>query len=121
MSFNTLAVRIKEQRKKRGYSQQEMASMLGMTRSNFGSYEIGRIQPPSMVLEKIADLLDTSTDYLLGKTESSLPSDAEERFVDSLDLADEDIIAKFNLKLDGRALSPEQIKMTVAFLRSIQG
>lgn len=36
-------------------------------------YEIGRIVPPADILVKLADCLNTSVDYLLGRTDSISP------------------------------------------------
>lgn len=65
----SLGRRIRELREKRGFTQKYMADRLGMGRSNFGHIENDRVNPSSDDLEKIADILNTSTDYLLGRTE----------------------------------------------------
>ena len=44
-----------------------MADKLGMGNSNFGHIENDRVVPTSASLDRIADLLGTSTDYLLGR------------------------------------------------------
>lgn len=117
----SLGERIKYFRGKRGFSQDDMAQKLDMKRANFSSYETDRNIPPSNVLSKIADILGTSTDYLLGKTENPLPVDSTEReFLEALDLGDEELASQFGLKLDGKELTKEQIKMVVAFLRTLR-
>lgn len=119
--MSSLGDRIKLLRGKRGLSQEDMATKLAMKRANFSSYENDRNVPPSNVLSKIADILGTSTDYLLGKTENPLPADATEReFLEALDLGDEEWASQFGLKLDGKELTKEQIKMVAAFLRTIR-
>ncbi|UHA76128.1 helix-turn-helix domain-containing protein [Paenibacillus sp. 481] len=65
--------RIKQLRMKHGLSQDDVAHTLGMKRANVANYEAGRTTPPSDVLGRIADLLHTSSDYLLGRIEHSLP------------------------------------------------
>ncbi|MFD1953764.1 helix-turn-helix domain-containing protein [Paenibacillus thailandensis] len=117
---DTLGKRIRNFRKKRNLSQDELADLIGKTRSNVSSYETDRSAPPSDVLAKLAEIFGTSTDYLLGKTQSSLPADAKDRFVDSLDLGNDDMLEKFDLILDGKVLDKEQFKMAVAFLRTLQ-
>lgn len=60
-------LRIKELRIKNGLSQDQLAEKLGMNRVNISHYERGKITNiPSDVLTKIADILNTHTDYLLG-------------------------------------------------------
>lgn len=117
----SLGERIKYLRGKRGFNQEDMAQKLDMKRANFSSYENDRNIPPSNVLSKMADILGTSTDYLLGKTENPLPADSTEReFLEALDLGDERCASQFGLKLDGKELTQEQIKMVVAFLRTLR-
>ncbi|MCY9529142.1 helix-turn-helix domain-containing protein [Paenibacillus alvei] len=69
----TLGARLKELRRRRGYTQDQMAEKLGMNRANFSNYERGVATPPSDILPTIADILDTTTDYLLGRTNNSMP------------------------------------------------
>jgi len=67
----TLGSRIKEYRRKRGFTQSQMADKLNMTEANFSSYERDKSIPPSEKLFQIASILNVSTDYLLGRTEKS--------------------------------------------------
>lgn len=48
-----------------------MAKYLGITRTGYNKYESGDIKPVRK-LNELADLFDVSTDYLLGREESSL-------------------------------------------------
>ena len=68
----TIGARIKELRNRRGLTQDQIAEKLNMNRANFSHYERDTAVPPSEVLGKIADILNTSTDYLLGRTELDL-------------------------------------------------
>ncbi|SHN87981.1 helix-turn-helix domain-containing protein [Desulfitobacterium chlororespirans] len=68
----TLGSRIREYRLKRGLTQSQIAEKLNMTESNFSSYERDKSVPPSEVLNKIADYLNVSTDYLLGRKKLKL-------------------------------------------------
>ncbi len=65
----SIGERIKELRARRGLSQDRIAELLEMSRANFSHYERNIAVPPSEVLSKIADILFTTTDYLLGRTE----------------------------------------------------
>lgn len=67
--MSTLGSRIKKLRTEKGITQGYIADKLGMGRSNVGHIENGRTTPTSEALDKIADILDTTTDYLLGRTE----------------------------------------------------
>ncbi|ANS73701.1 XRE family transcriptional regulator [Paenibacillus yonginensis] len=65
----SLGERIRERRKQLGFTQLEIAQQLNMGRSNFGHIENGRVIPSSTDLDKLADILQTKPDYLLGKTD----------------------------------------------------
>ncbi|WP_238190817.1 helix-turn-helix domain-containing protein [Paenibacillus sp. L3-i20] len=117
---DTLGSRIRRLRKKSGLTQEEIAAMLGKTRPAFTQYELDNNVPPSETLSHLASILKTSTDYLMGVSLSSQPADAEDRFVDQLDLSDSQLLTKFDLILDGEVLDKEQFKMAVAFLRTLK-
>lgn len=61
--------RIKYVRLKRGYTQQEIADFIGVTRATVGNYERGNISAPSDAIAKIAEYCDTSTEFLLCMTD----------------------------------------------------
>ncbi|ASS66525.2 helix-turn-helix transcriptional regulator [Paenibacillus sp. RUD330] len=117
---NSMGSRVKNLRKKHGLSQEQLAARIGMTRSALGNYEVDRIVPSSDVLGKIALALQTSTDYLLGLTDSSMPTEAEVRFVDSLDLDNEELMRKFDLKINGEVIPSEHLELALGLLRSLQ-
>ncbi|WP_238794814.1 helix-turn-helix domain-containing protein [Paenibacillus sp. EKM205P] len=59
--------RIQDLRMKRGYTQEYMSEKLDMNRANFSNYERNKAVPPGDKLAEIANILRTSTDYLLGR------------------------------------------------------
>ena len=56
---------IKKLRKEAGYTQESFAKKLGVKRSLIGSYEEGRAEPRLQTVNKIASLLNVSTDVLI--------------------------------------------------------
>lgn len=56
-------------RKNKKLTHQNMADSLGITRQGYGYYENGKREPDLNTLQKLADLLETTTDYLLGRTD----------------------------------------------------
>jgi len=62
-----LAVKLKEERVKKGLTQQQIADLLEVNRITYQGYEKGKHQPDLFMLIKIADTFKTSTDYLLGR------------------------------------------------------
>ncbi|SPF51211.1 XRE family transcriptional regulator (fragment) [Candidatus Desulfosporosinus infrequens] len=68
--------RIRVLRLERGLTQDQMAYKLDMNRANFSHYERDTSSPPCEVLVKIADILNTTTDFLLGRTDTNPPDAA---------------------------------------------
>ena len=56
-------------RKSKGYTAQQMADYLSMGLRAYRNYESGNRFPSADALIKIADKLDVSIDYLLGRDE----------------------------------------------------
>jgi transcriptional regulator with XRE-family HTH domain len=63
--MNSLGDRIKEIRKQKGWSQNELSQKAGVSYAQLSRYEIKGSQPPAEVLNKLADALDTTVDYLI--------------------------------------------------------
>ncbi|WP_339314850.1 helix-turn-helix transcriptional regulator [Paenibacillus sp. FSL R10-2734] len=63
-----LAKRLSDLRTKHNLTQQNMADYLGITRQAYGNYELGKRDVDTVTLANIADKLDTTTDFLLGRT-----------------------------------------------------
>lgn len=59
-------------REKRGYSSDELANLLGIPYTTFKGYENAGREPKYNILIKIADVLNVSTDDLLGRTTNTL-------------------------------------------------
>ena len=70
--------RIRQARKEAGFTQQEMADLLGMTMRGYQNYESNRV--PFRWLDKIGEITGRSGEWLLrGDQEPAIPSDAELR------------------------------------------
>ncbi len=65
--------RIKEIREDKGYTQTEIAKMLGITQRNYSYFETGQTMLTEEILNKIANLYNTSVDYLLYRTDERKP------------------------------------------------
>jgi transcriptional regulator with XRE-family HTH domain len=60
-----LGDRIQELRKQNKLSQVELASKIGVSKSQMIRYENKGVQPPADILNKLADVLSTSIDYII--------------------------------------------------------
>lgn len=59
--------RLRQLRMARHLTQQQMSDMINISLNGYQKYEQGERFPPEMTLIRIADVLDTSIDYLLGR------------------------------------------------------
>lgn len=66
--------RLKELRASREWTQSDLAKKLNVSQQTIGSWEVGRAEPNSDALAKIAALFGTSVDYLLGIDDEKLPN-----------------------------------------------
>lgn len=73
------ASRLRELRIRRGMRQQDLALALGLAQTTVANYENNLRFPDEGVLLRIADLFDTSLDYLLGRVASAPASFARLR------------------------------------------
>lgn len=64
-------MRIKEVRLSKNIQQKELASLVGIAANTLSQYESGKREPDLAMLQKIADALMVSTDYLLGRTDQN--------------------------------------------------
>ena len=91
-----LGNRIQELRKLNKLSQTELANKINLSKSQIIRYETKGVQPPADILNKLADLLNTSIDYLINgdTTEKAISSlkDAEllKQFKEIDSMPDED-------------------------------
>lgn len=62
---------LKNERKKLGYSQKQLAQILNVSQQTVGSWEVGRTEPDAKTLTKLANIFGVSVDYLTGHSPSS--------------------------------------------------
>lgn len=64
---------LKKARINSGFTQKEVAQKIGVGQSTYTNYEAGIREPNGDTLVLIADVLNTTTDYLLGREEKQEP------------------------------------------------
>ena len=62
------SIRLKKLRQAKNLSQDQLAGLLSIDRSTVSAYEQSSRQPPLETLLRIADVFGTTTDYLLGRS-----------------------------------------------------
>ena len=63
--------RLKELRKANGYTIEQFADMVGISKSTLGYYENDKRMPDIEILTRIADTLNVNADYLIGRTNTT--------------------------------------------------
>ncbi|WP_349533999.1 helix-turn-helix domain-containing protein [Leuconostoc citreum] len=104
----TLLSRTKEIAKKRGMSMESLANKVGISKS--GIYQWDKHEPKPTTIDKVADVLHVSTDYLLGRTDEMNPKTAET--IKKADIDDSDLLLAF----DGKDIDEEDKQAIIDLL-----
>lgn len=78
MAESVFSRRLRELRKERRMSQQEIAAALRIHRTTYTKYETGVVTPDQQGLVQLAEMFGVTVDYLLGRTHTAVPDDLEE-------------------------------------------
>lgn len=89
--------RIREARERAGYSQKELAEIIGVAQNTFHGYESGKHDPKTELLSKIATACNVTVDFLLGR-------DTEHPSVIQVDFGHGEMGAKKAPPLSGEAM-----------------
>lgn len=73
MNKNSIGYRILNLRKKKLLTQKELAVKVNVTEATLSRYENNLREPKGEIINRIALALNTTTDYLLGRSNNSLP------------------------------------------------
>ena len=95
-------------REKKRISQISLSIDVGVAQETISSYERGKSLPSADVLIKLADRLDTSTDYLLDRTQ--IATSLEGLTLDDMQVDELELVAKY------RKLSREQKGRVLGFI-----
>ncbi|MBR3772562.1 MAG: helix-turn-helix transcriptional regulator [Clostridium sp.] len=66
--MNDFAGRLRKLRKEQGYTQQQLANLLGVTKSAISMYENREREPELSMIQKIATILNVDMDELAGNS-----------------------------------------------------
>lgn len=87
--METFKIRLKNLRNENKYTQHDIAKLLNIVDSSYAHWEQGRTEPNLIMLEKLANIFQVSTDYLLGiEDEAGISivntslTDEEQRLID---------------------------------------
>ncbi len=116
MKDNKLANRLRELRKSNKLSQSDMAERLNISTSAYGYYEQGKSDLSSETINKIADMFNVTTDYLLGR--SSNPQHSENPKSKAAELEEEFPEGISVLYRANEKLTPEQKEMMLRMIKA---
>lgn len=94
----TLGSRIRELRKSKQMTQEELGKVLKVSKVSISGYENGTREPDTQGLSTLANFFDVSTDYLLGNTNNKHTISSPES---------DDILTMY--KIDTRGLTEDEI------------
>lgn len=79
-----LGQRLRQLRRQRRKTQEEVARALGLKRARYSHYENGRNEPDAELLQKMAAYFDVSVDYLLGNESNDENNKSDLNVIDLL-------------------------------------
>ena len=122
------ARRFRGLRAEKGWTQREMANLLGVSPTTVASWEQEKNNPGLDTLVEIAHLFDVSVDYLLGLTDSKVPAEQyyysvrelkHRGFMVAEALEDTDLI-KFTRKMKAKNITPEILEKVIPLILELK-
>jgi transcriptional regulator with XRE-family HTH domain len=101
----SIGTRIKELRTQKRLKQTELGAIVGLTYVQIGRYELGKAEPSSNMLSKLAKALDTTADYLVNDGENDAAVTAQ--------LTDRELLKQFK---EVELFSPEDKHLVKTFI-----
>ena len=105
--------RLKFLRKQNKLSQEELADKINTTKGTISNYENEYSTPSNELLKDLANVLNTTTDYLLGRTDNPNPPNETFNPMDEINR----LLKKYDIDQSGffdiekwKAMGPEEIK-----------
>ena len=71
--------RLKNARKKRNLSQEEVALELNISRSNISKYENEELEPNLQTLKELCKIYETSADYIIGLVQKPMTTEIKQQ------------------------------------------
>jgi transcriptional regulator with XRE-family HTH domain len=111
-----LGDRLKELRKEKKYTQNQIAKIFNIGQTTWAGYEKNKSRPDLDTLIKLADFFNVTTDYLLGQTNMKLSID-QMTLLKEIDLSNNNLFEKYDLTIDGKSLSKEEFLKAIELIR----
>lgn len=82
--------KLKECRKAKKMTQEEVAKLLNVTTQTYQNYELNKREPNIETLIKLANIFDTTIDYLIGREKKQLIDKNDKEILEQLNKLKED-------------------------------
>ena len=105
-----MLIRLRTLRKEKGLSQQQLAQTLGISQQSVNKYENHNVEPDIGMLSQMADLFDTTVDYLIGRSDERVPHGRG--VPPELTMSEADLLTRY------RQLEPKQAQMVNLLVQS---
>ena len=109
MKFGDVGARIKEKRKEKKLTQEQLAKEIGKTESSIRKYEKNLVEIPCEVMKKIAIVLDTTVSYLDGIDEIKSSTAEYQAFLTLLNNLGFQIFFEGQINENGDVLSESRV------------
>lgn len=110
--MSTLGSHIRGLRKRRDLTQEQLATIIHVNRATLANWEVDRAAPDPVTLQRLADYFNVSVDYILGRTDISMPPQKKSKGRDLPPEIDQ-------LVSQAKTLTPAQLKALDHFLATL--
>lgn len=96
----------------------EFGSRFGIAESTISGYENGIRTPDLDTITKFADFFEVTVDFIIGRSDSPIFTKSEDDFLNDLDLSLEELKEKYNIVVDGKHATEEEIRGAIAWIKA---
>jgi transcriptional regulator with XRE-family HTH domain len=111
--------KIKKLRTEKDISMRKLGEEVGVSHAHISKLESGLNSPSVDLLEKIADYFKIDVSYFFIKEQDPFTKSQQDLLFES-DLSLENIKDKYNLKIDGKPATDEEIQKMVEYIRVLR-
>ena len=102
--------KLKELRAEKNISSEQLAKLVGLSKSIIWSYELNKKEPSNAHLINIADYFEVTVDYLLNRENKKLYINLQNPI--------DDIIKRYIITIDNVQLSKDELLESIAYIKA---
>ncbi|QIW22473.1 helix-turn-helix domain-containing protein [Bacillus thuringiensis] len=112
--------KIKQIRKKHGDTLKELAKKINYDYSNLSKIERGIYDPSLNLLKKISNIYNVDLQCLLELDQNDYCPVDEKDFIHDISLNSKELLKKYNLILDGKPATPDELELIIQIIRKLR-